>query len=83
MGTALLLNSLYAAGIALSPTPVVVVILILFNTTKRRIALAYLMHQPFPVIPLLGTANLDHLHDGLGAASIALTANQVRDLNCA
>jgi hypothetical protein len=43
MGTVLLLDSLYAAGIALSPTPVVVVILILFSTTKRRIALAYLI----------------------------------------
>jgi hypothetical protein len=43
MGTVLLLDALYAAGIALSPTPVVVVILILFSTTKRRIALAYLI----------------------------------------
>jgi len=43
MGTVFLLDLAYAAGIALSPTPVVVVILILFSTSKRRTALAYLV----------------------------------------
>src|SRR6186997_1698022 len=43
MGSVLILDVLYAAGIALSPTPIVVVILILFSTTKRRVATAYLI----------------------------------------
>lgn len=42
MGTVFILDLAYAAGIAISPTPVVVVILMLFSPTGRRSALAYL-----------------------------------------
>lgn len=43
MGTAFLLDLAYAAGIAISPTPVVVVILMLFSPSGRRNAIAYLI----------------------------------------
>lgn len=46
--------------------------------TPNQIALAYLLHQPFPVIPILGTVSTDHLADALGAVAVTLTKEQVR-----
>jgi len=43
MGTVFILDLAYAAGIAISPTPIVVVILMLFSPAGRRNALAYLI----------------------------------------
>ncbi len=45
--------------------------------TPNQIALAWLMHQPFPIIPILGTANVDHLKDALGAPEVELSEEQV------
>lgn len=46
--------------------------------TPNQLALAYLRHQPFPVIPILGTSNPAHLADALGTLRVTLTAEQVR-----
>ncbi|MEI7834029.1 MAG: aldo/keto reductase, partial [bacterium] len=46
--------------------------------TPNQVALAYLRHQPFPVVPILGTSNLDHLHDAFGACGVHLQPEQVR-----
>lgn len=48
------------------------------NATPNAVALAYLMGHDFPAVPILGTTNLDHLRDGLSAAEIRLTPEQVR-----
>jgi aryl-alcohol dehydrogenase-like predicted oxidoreductase len=40
------------------------------GATLNQVALAWLLAQPFPVIPILGTTKIDHLLDGLGAADI-------------
>lgn len=45
--------------------------------TPNQIALAFLMCHPFPVIPILGTRRLNHLADGLGAANVKLTPNEI------
>jgi len=45
--------------------------------TPGQVALAYLKHQPFPVIPILGTTKQRHLEDALGALQVGLTAAQV------
>jgi aryl-alcohol dehydrogenase-like predicted oxidoreductase len=50
------------------------------DVTANQVALAYLLHQPFPVIPILGTTKLDHLTDALTASSIKLAAEQVARL---
>jgi len=42
------------------------------NVTPNQIALAWLMSHPFPVIPILGTANLDHQADALASESLKL-----------
>lgn len=47
------------------------------RATPTQIALAWLMHQPFPVIPILGTLNLEHLKDALGAANVSLSPDEV------
>jgi aryl-alcohol dehydrogenase-like predicted oxidoreductase len=48
------------------------------RATPNQIALAYLMCQEFLVIPILGTADPEHLQDALGAARVSLTPEQVR-----
>ena len=50
------------------------------GATPNQIALAWLLHQPFPVIPILGTADRQHLADALGAVDVTLTPDQIRDL---
>ena len=44
--------------------------------TPNQIALAYLRSHDFPVFPILGTMNRDHLAEALAAEDIALTATQ-------
>jgi len=43
------------------------------HVSVGQIALAYLRCQPFPVIPILGTTNLEHLHEDLAAGEITLS----------
>ena len=43
-----------------------------------HVALAYVLAQPFPVIPLIGPRNLTELEDSLSALDIKLTPDQVR-----
>jgi len=45
--------------------------------SPNQVALAWLLHQPFPVIPILGTSNPDHLDDALNADRLKLTPVQV------
>lgn len=45
--------------------------------TPGQVALAYLKHQPFPVVPILGTTKLRHLEDAIGALRVDLSAAQV------
>jgi aryl-alcohol dehydrogenase-like predicted oxidoreductase len=46
--------------------------------SPTALALAWLMHQPFPTIPIIGTVNPDHLADALSAADVRLSAEQVK-----
>jgi aryl-alcohol dehydrogenase-like predicted oxidoreductase len=46
--------------------------------TPNQIALAWLLSQPFTVMPILGTSNLEHQADALGAATLQLTAEQTQ-----
>jgi aryl-alcohol dehydrogenase-like predicted oxidoreductase len=46
------------------------------GVTANQIALAWLLNRVFPVIPLLGTTNLEHLTDALGAAHVKLSEAQ-------
>jgi len=48
------------------------------GATPNQIALAYLLNQPFPVFPILGTRNPDHLEDAFGASEIKLNPEEVR-----
>ena len=48
------------------------------GVTPNQIALAWLLAQPFPVIPILGTTKLDHQADALASTTVQLTAEQVR-----
>lgn len=48
------------------------------NASPNQIALAWLLHQPFPVIPILGSADPTHLHDALGCIDVRLTPQQTQ-----
>jgi aryl-alcohol dehydrogenase-like predicted oxidoreductase len=43
-----------------------------------QIALAYVLNQPWPVIPLIGPATLSELRHSLNAAQINLTPEEVQ-----
>jgi len=45
--------------------------------TPTQVALAWLMHQPFPVAPITGTTDPAHLAEVLGAAKVELTEQEV------
>lgn len=47
------------------------------GATTNQIALAWLRHQPFPVIPILGTSKVDNLLDAVGATNVSLSKEQV------
>ncbi|MDB5328723.1 MAG: aldo/keto reductase [Phycisphaerales bacterium] len=50
------------------------------GATPNQVALAWLMQRPFPVVPILGTGNLDHLKDALGATKVNLSGQQIAAL---
>ncbi|WP_307282154.1 aldo/keto reductase [Labrys wisconsinensis] len=43
-----------------------------------HVALAYVLHQPFPVVPLIGPRTLAELDSSIAALDIALTPDEVR-----
>ena len=49
--------------------------------TAIQIALAYVMHQPFPTFPIVGPCTLDELDSSLGALKIELSRDEMRWLN--
>ena len=51
------------------------------QVTRNEIALAWLLNQPFPVFPILGTKQPDHLRAALGAEAIHFTAQEVEWLD--
>jgi len=48
------------------------------NCTPTQLALAWLLHQPFLTIPIIGTTDPAHLADALGAADVVLSSEQVK-----
>jgi aryl-alcohol dehydrogenase-like predicted oxidoreductase len=47
------------------------------GTTATAIALAYVLHQPEHVLPVVGTTSLSHLDEALSAADIELSAGEL------
>lgn len=48
--------------------------------TANHIALAWMLHQPFPTFPIIGPGSVEHLTDSLRALSIALSPAEVEML---
>ncbi len=48
------------------------------GVTPNQVALAWLMNQDFPVFPITGTLDPEHLRENMAAADIGLDAEQVR-----
>lgn len=46
------------------------------GATPNQVAMAYLLAHDFPVFPIIGTTNMGHLLDSLGADRVALSAEQ-------
>lgn len=53
------------------------------NATPAQIALAWVLAQKPWIVPIPGTRKLDRLMDNLGAADIALTEDDLREINSA
>lgn len=48
------------------------------GASPTQVALAWLLHQPYPILPLFGTTNPKHLAEILASTAITLTPEQVR-----
>ncbi len=46
------------------------------NTTPNQIALAWLLAQKFPAMPIVGPSTTEHLRDALGAVEVRLTQQE-------
>jgi aryl-alcohol dehydrogenase-like predicted oxidoreductase len=46
------------------------------DCTPNQIALAYLLHQPFPVYPIIGTGKPSRLFDAMGAMNVVLSEEE-------
>lgn len=53
---------------------------VLKDCTPNQVALAYLMHQPFPCFPIVGANTPARVADSCGAANVSLTYEDVRAL---
>lgn len=47
------------------------------GASAGQVALAYLLHQPFPVVPIIGPRTLPQLDDSLASRALQLTPEQV------
>ena len=50
------------------------------NSTPAQIALAWLLAQKPWIVPIPGTRNIDHLNENLGAVSVELTSEDLREI---
>jgi len=53
------------------------------NATNAQIALAWLLAQKPWIVPIPGTTKVHRLEENIGAASITLSADDLRDINAA
>ena len=53
------------------------------NATPSQIALAWLLAQRPWIVPIPGTTKLNRLEENIGAASVELTADDLRDIDAA
>ena len=51
------------------------------GVSTNQVALAWLLHQPFPVLPLVGSRNTQQLVDSLAATQIALSSQEITALS--
>lgn len=52
-----------------------------YRATPTQIALAYLLCQPVPTLPVIGCRTIAHLQDSLGAAALTLPAPMIASLS--
>jgi pyridoxine 4-dehydrogenase len=50
------------------------------DATPAQLALAWLLHRSPVMVPIPGTASVEHLEENVGAARIELSADEVREL---
>jgi aryl-alcohol dehydrogenase-like predicted oxidoreductase len=53
------------------------------NATPAQIALAWLLAQKPWIVPIPGTTKLHRMEENIGAAAIELSADDLREINCA
>jgi aryl-alcohol dehydrogenase-like predicted oxidoreductase len=51
------------------------------GATANQVALAWVLHQPFPTFPLIGPRSLEELRSSVAALELSLTPEEVRWLN--
>lgn len=72
-------NQVTERGLAVAD--VVVSVAAEIGCTPAQVALAWLLHQPGSVIPLIGARHVEQLDDNLGCLDVELTAEQLERLD--
>ncbi len=49
--------------------------------TANQVALAWVLHQPFPTYPIIGPRSVEELHSSVAALDVALSPDEIRWLN--
>ncbi len=49
--------------------------------TPTQIAISWLLHQPFPVVPLFSTGKIEHMQEVMSSVKVTLSHEQVKWLN--
>ncbi len=52
-----------------------------YGYSAIQVSLAYCLHLPFPIFPIIGPANLEELHSSLGALNLKLSNEEMAWLN--
>ena len=52
-----------------------------YGFSAIQVSLAYCLHLPFPIFPIIGPANLEELHSSLEALNLKLSNEEMAWLN--
>ena len=51
------------------------------GATANQVALAWVLHQPYPVYAIFGVRTVESLREAMGALDVELTEDELRWLN--
>jgi aryl-alcohol dehydrogenase-like predicted oxidoreductase len=72
--------SRYATPRNLGLAPVIAALARAQSCSVNAIVLAYLFHQPFPVVPIIGSLTMEQIDDSMAAENVVLSRDELQQL---